>query len=71
MCVSNSLVLPTHQANVLFMSPAAPGRMQMSIPDKARKHSDKAIIETARVNQERKKFGLQPSCRVTIPGFWS
>ena len=36
----------------------------MSIPDKARKYSDKAVIEPARVIQERKKIGLHPSCPV-------
>lgn len=36
----------------------------MSIPDKARKYSDKAVIEPARVIEERKKIGLHPSCPV-------
>jgi hypothetical protein len=38
--------------------------VHMSIPDKARKYSDKAIIEPARVIEERKKIGLHPSCPV-------
>jgi uridine phosphorylase len=38
--------------------------VHMSIPDKARKYSDKAVIEPARVIQERKKIGLHPSCPV-------
>jgi uridine phosphorylase len=33
----------------------------MSIPDKARKHSETAVIEPTRVIQERRKIGLQPS----------
>ena len=36
----------------------------MSIPDKARKYGDKAVIEPARVIQERKRIGLHPSCPV-------
>jgi uridine phosphorylase len=36
----------------------------MSIPNKARKYGDKAVIEPARVIQERKKIGLHPSCPV-------
>ena len=36
----------------------------MSIPDKARKYNDKAVIEPARVIEERKKIGLHPSCPV-------
>jgi hypothetical protein len=36
----------------------------MSMPDKARKYDDKAVIEPARVIQERKKIGLHPSCPV-------
>jgi len=32
--------------------------------DKARKYGDKAVIEPARVIQERKKIGLHPSCPV-------
>lgn len=36
----------------------------MSMPDKARKYGDQAVIEPARVIQERKKIGLQPSCPV-------
>jgi uridine phosphorylase len=36
----------------------------MSKPDKARKYGDKAVIEPARVIQERKKIGLHPSCPV-------
>ena len=31
---------------------------------KARKYSDQVVIEPARVNQERKKIGLHPSCPV-------
>jgi uridine phosphorylase len=38
----------------------------MSIPNKARKYGDKAIIEPARVIQERKKIGLHPSCPVPL-----
>ena len=34
------------------------------MPDKARKYRDKAVIEPARVIQERKKIGLHPSCSV-------
>jgi uridine phosphorylase len=34
----------------------------MSMPNKVRKYGDKAIIEPARVIQERKKIGLHPSC---------
>ena len=36
----------------------------MSMPNKARKDGDKAVIEPARVVQERKKIGLHPSCPV-------
>jgi hypothetical protein len=36
--------------------------VHMSIPDRARKYGDKAVIEPARVIQERKKIGLHPSC---------
>jgi uridine phosphorylase len=36
----------------------------MSIPNKARKYGDKAVIEPSRVIQERKKVGLHPSCPV-------
>ena len=36
----------------------------MSIPNKARKYDDKAVIEPARVIQERKDAGLHPSCPV-------
>jgi uridine phosphorylase len=36
----------------------------MSMPPKARKYGDKAVIEPARVIQERKKIGLHPSCPV-------
>jgi uridine phosphorylase len=36
----------------------------MSKPNKARKYGDKAVIEPARVIQERKKIGLHPSCPV-------
>jgi hypothetical protein len=36
----------------------------MSMPNKARKYGDKAVIEPARVIQERKKIGLHPSCPV-------
>jgi uridine phosphorylase len=36
----------------------------MSIPNKARKYGDKAVIEPARVIQERKQIGLHPSCPV-------
>ena len=36
----------------------------MSMPDKARKYDDKAVIEPARVTEERKKTGLHPSCPV-------
>jgi uridine phosphorylase len=32
------------------------------MPNKARKYGDKAVIEPARVIQERKKIGLHPSC---------
>jgi hypothetical protein len=38
--------------------------VRLSIPDKARKYGDKAVIEPARVIQERKKIGLHPSCPV-------
>ena len=34
------------------------------MPNKARKYGDKAVIEPARVIQERKKIGLHPSCPV-------
>jgi len=34
------------------------------MPNKARKSGDKAVIEPARVIQERKKIGLHPSCPV-------
>jgi len=37
---------------------------QMSMTDKKRKYGDKAIIEPARVIEERKKIGLHPSCPV-------
>ncbi len=33
----------------------------MSMPNEARKYGDKAVIEPARVIQERKKIGLHPS----------
>jgi len=36
----------------------------MSMPDKARKYSDKAVIEPTRVIHERRKIGLHPSCPV-------
>ena len=36
----------------------------MSIPNKARKYGDEAVIEPARVIQERKQIGLHPSCPV-------
>jgi uridine phosphorylase len=36
----------------------------MSMPDKARKYGAKAVIEPARVIEERKKIGLHPSCPV-------
>jgi uridine phosphorylase len=36
----------------------------MSIPNEAQKDGDKAVIEPARVIQERKKVGLHPSCPV-------
>ena len=36
----------------------------MSIPNKARKYGDEAVIEPARVIQEREKIGLHPSCPV-------
>ena len=36
----------------------------MSMPNKARNYGDKAVIEPARVIQERKKIGLHPSCPV-------
>jgi hypothetical protein len=36
----------------------------MSMSNKARKYGDKAVIEPARVIQERKKVGLHPSCPV-------
>jgi uridine phosphorylase len=36
----------------------------MSMPDRARKYGDKAVIEPARVIQERKQIGLHPSCPV-------
>ena len=36
----------------------------MSIPNKARKYGDKAVIEPARVIEERKQIGLHPSCPV-------
>jgi uridine phosphorylase len=36
----------------------------MSMPNKARKYGDKAVIEPARVIQERQKIGLHPSCPV-------
>jgi hypothetical protein len=36
----------------------------MSMPTKARKYDDKAVIEPARVIEERKKIGLHPSCPV-------
>ncbi len=36
----------------------------MSMPNKARKYGDKAVIEPARVIQERKQIGLHPSCPV-------
>jgi hypothetical protein len=38
----------------------------MSIPNKARKYGDKAVIEPARVIEERKKIGLHPSCPVPV-----
>ena len=34
------------------------------MPNRARKYGDKAVIEPARVIQERKKIGLHPSCPV-------
>jgi uridine phosphorylase len=34
------------------------------MPNKTRKYGDKAVIEPARVIQERKKIGLHPSCPV-------
>jgi uridine phosphorylase len=34
------------------------------MPEKTRKYGDKALIEPARVIQERKKIGLHPSCPV-------
>jgi uridine phosphorylase len=34
------------------------------MPNKARKYGDRAVIEPARVIQERKKVGLHPSCPV-------
>ena len=34
------------------------------MPNKARKHGDEAVVEPARVIQERKKAGLHPSCSV-------
>jgi len=36
----------------------------MSFPNKSNKYDEKAIIEPARVIQERKKIGLHPSCSV-------
>ncbi len=36
----------------------------MSFPNKSNKYDEKAIIEPARVIQERKKIGLHPSCPV-------
>jgi uridine phosphorylase len=36
----------------------------MSMPNKARTYDDKAIIEPARVIEERKQIGLHPSCPV-------
>jgi uridine phosphorylase len=36
----------------------------MSMLNKARKYGDKAVIEPARVIQERKQIGLHPSCAV-------
>jgi len=36
----------------------------MSIPNKARKYDDRAVIEPARVTEERKQIGLHPSCPV-------
>ncbi|MHC4140639.1 MAG: nucleoside phosphorylase [Planctomycetota bacterium] len=36
----------------------------MSMPNKTLKYGDKAVIEPARVIQERKKIGLHPSCPV-------
>ena len=36
----------------------------MNMPNKARKYGDRAVIEPARVIQERKKVGLHPSCPV-------
>ncbi len=36
----------------------------MSIPNRARKYGDKAVIEPARVIQERKQIGLHPSYSV-------
>jgi len=36
----------------------------LNISDKAQKYGDKAVIEPARVIQERKKIGLHPSCPV-------
>jgi uridine phosphorylase len=36
----------------------------MSMPNRARNYGDKAVIEPARVIEERKKIGLHPSCAV-------
>ncbi|MHC4114446.1 MAG: nucleoside phosphorylase [Planctomycetota bacterium] len=36
----------------------------MSIPNRARKYGDKAVIEPVRVIEERKQIGLHPSCPV-------
>jgi len=36
----------------------------MSMPNKAQKYGDKAVIEPARVIQERKDAGLHPTCPV-------
>ena len=36
----------------------------MSMPNRTRNHGDRAVIEPARVIQERRKIGLHPSCPV-------
>jgi len=36
----------------------------MSMPNEARKYGAEAVIEPARVIQERKKIGLHPSCPI-------
>ena len=46
----------------------ATGRQWM-MTNKARKYGDKAVIEPARVIQERKSIGLHPSCSVPAAAF--